>query len=168
VERIPAETWRDYAGHVRRYLWAASLISPRERVSDIACGTGYASLLLPHVTSYRGYDKPGVPREDLFPGKFTGCDLDDPAWMPEPCDVTCCFETLEHVKDPAALAEVITAATARAVFMSVPVVPTVHCNEFHRTDFTVTDIPALFPGLTVTQDWAQPEEMSHVWMLTRG
>jgi SAM-dependent methyltransferase len=167
MERIPAETWRDYRGHVKRYLWAASLIAPHTRVNDIACGTGYASLLLPHA-DYRGYDKPGVPRSDLFPGLFAGCDIDDPAWVPRECDVTCCFETLEHAGDPAALAKAITATTRRAVFVSVPVIPTVHCNEFHRTDFTEADIPPLFPGFTVADSWAQPEETSHVWMFTRA
>jgi len=167
MERIPAETWQDYKGHVRRYQWAASLTGPGERVSDIACGVGYAGLLFPFA-SYRGYDKPGVPRADLFPGTFTGCDIDDPAWEPGPCDVTCCFETLEHAADPARLARVIGASTARAVFVSVPVIPTVHCNEFHRTDFTRDDIPPLFGGFTVAQEWPQPEENSHVWMLERA
>lgn len=166
MERIPAESWRDYPGHVQRYLWAACGIAPYTRVNDVACGTGYASLLLPHA-DYHGYDKPGVSRPDLFPGEFTGCDIDDPAWQPRECDVTCCFETLEHVRDPAALAKVISATTHR-VFVSVPVIPTVHCNEFHRTDFTEADIPPLFPGFAVAADWAQPEETSHVWMLARG
>lgn len=167
MERIPAETWRDYAGHVRRYEWAASLTLLGERVNDIACGTGYASLLLRNA-DYHGYDKPGIPRSDLFPGEFTGWSIEDPAWMPRECDVTCCFETLEHVQDPAALAKVISATTRRAVFVSVPVIPTVHCNEFHRTDFTEAGIPPLFPEFTVAEDWAQSEENSHVWMLTRA
>jgi hypothetical protein len=167
VERIPAESWRDHPGHVKRYLWAAFLTAPRERVNDIACGTGYGCLLLPHA-GYHGYDKPGVPRGDLFGGPFTGCDIGDPAWMPRECDVTCCFETLEHVRDPAALAKVITATTRRAVFVSVPVIPTVHCNEFHRSDFTAADIPPLLGGFAVAEEWAQPEETSHVWMFTRA
>jgi len=168
VERIPAETWQDYKGHVARYQWAASLTRPGEAVSDVACGVGYGAVFFTGAGSYRGYDKPGVPRPDLFPGTFTECDIDDAAWAPEPCDVTCCFETLEHVRDPAALARVIMAATRRAVFVSVPVIPTVHCNEFHRTDFTEVAIPPLFGGLTVAEYWHQAEETSGVWMLARA
>lgn len=166
MERIPADAWQDYTGHVARYRWAASLTRPGETVNDIACGVGYAAPMFAHAGAYRGYDKPGVP-DARFGGPFLAADLDDPAWEPAPCDVTCCFETLEHVRDPGHLAKVIIAATGRAVFVSVPVIPTVHCNPYHRTDFTREDIPPLFDGFAVAQEWPQPEETSHVWMFTR-
>lgn len=166
MERIPADGWETYAGHAERYAWAAKLTRPGEAVNDIACGVGYAAAMFAHA-GYRGYDKPGVA-DPRFGDCFCEADLDDPAWEPEPCDVTCCFETLEHVADPAHLAKVICASTARAVFVSVPVIPTVHCNEFHRTDFIREDIPPLFPGFAVEQEWAQPEETSHVWMFARA
>ena len=168
VERIPLTGWQTYTGHLERYRWAASRTRRGERVNDIACGIGYGATFFTHASSYRGWDKPGIPEAAHFPGTYCGADIDDPAWAPEPCDVTCCFETLEHAKDPAALARVIMASTARSVFVSVPVIPTMFCNEYHRSDFTVDDIPALFPGWVVAEEWPQPEETSHVWEFTRA
>jgi hypothetical protein len=165
MERVPAEDWEQHAGHVARYRYASAHVRAGESVNDVACGSGYGSLFL-LKGPYSGYDMPGVP-DPTFPGSFHAADLDDPSWLPEPADVTVCFETLEHVKDPAWLARVIAATTRRAVFVSVPVVPTKHLNPHHLHDFTVSDIPELFPGWTVAGDWPQPEELSHVWMLVR-
>lgn len=167
MERIPADGWEDWAGHVARYRWAARLTRPGESVNDIACGVGYAAAMFARAGSYRGYDKPGVP-DARFGGEFLAANLDDPAWEPGLCDVTCCFETLEHVADPARLAEVIAQTTRRAVFVSVPVISTVTCNRYHRTDFTCDGIPPLFAGLVIAAQWPQPEEASHVWMFTRA
>jgi hypothetical protein len=167
VERIPLDGWETYEGHLARYRWAAGKTKAGERAGDVACGIGYGATFFPHAVIYRGYDKPGVPWPH-FPGQFYGSDIDDPGWSPEPCDVTCCFETLEHVADPAHLARVLMETTARSVFVSVPVIPTVHCNEFHRTDFTRGDIPLLFSGFAIEDEWAQPEETSHVWQFTRA
>lgn len=165
MERIPADSWHAHAGHVVRYQYAAAQVRDGETVNDIACGTGYGAVFLLRGP-YRGYDRPGVP--DLsFPGSFHAADLDDPAWVPDAADVTVCFETLEHVQDPARLAAVIASATRRAVIVSVPVVPTKHLNPHHLHDFTTADIPPLFDGFEVADEWAQPEELSHVWLLER-
>ncbi len=165
VERIPLETWQEHAGHCDRYRYAAARVRPGETVNDVACGIGYGAAFLAHA-SYRGYDRPGVPVAE-FPGVFYPADLNDPEWAPHPADVTVCFETLEHVSDPARLARVLAGATGRAIFVSVPVVPTAHLNGHHLHDFTRADIPPLFEGFTVADEWAQPEELSHVWMFER-
>lgn len=175
MERIPACDWTRYAGHIARYEWAAQWCADhldlRQTVNDIACGVGYGAQVLRNRAAlmdlrYRGYDKPGVPDPD-FPGEFHGCDLDDRWWRPERAEVTLCFETLEHVREPRWLASSIAQSTARAVFVSVPVVPTCEHNGHHLHDFTEADIPPLFPGFDVAEDWAQPEELSHVWRLER-
>lgn len=169
MERIPAGAWREHRGHVERYRWAAAKVAFGERVNDIACGVGYGALFLaPPASAYHGYDKPGVPQPGLFPGEFHEDDIDCPAWHPVECDVTACFETLEHVKDPAHTASVISATTRRAIFVSVPVIPTTHCNEWHLTDFTAADIPPLFPQFAVAEDWYQEAETSHCWMFVRA
>lgn len=165
MERIPADSWHQHTGHVARYQYAAAQILDGETVNDIACGTGYGATLLLRGP-YRGYDRPGIP-DPAFPGTFHAADLDDPAWRPDPADVTVCFETLEHVKDPARLAAVIAETSRRAIVVSVPVVPTKHLNPHHLHDFTTADIPPLFPDFTVTDEWPQPEEVSHVWLLER-
>lgn len=165
VERISADDWHEHEGHVRRYEWAASLIPIGSRVNDIACGVGYGAALLPHV-NYHGYDRPGVPVL-TFPGTFHEVDLNDADWSPDTADYTLCFETLEHVASPKRLAAVIVDRTRRGVFISTPVVPTTHFNPHHLHDFSVDDIPPMFPGFTVEQHWDQPSELSHVWYMVR-
>lgn len=165
MERIPADSFRDYPDHTSRYEWAAAHIRGYEEVNDIACGTGYGAAYLTHAI-YRGYDKPGVPCGDIFPGTFHGCDLDDPAWRPGDADFTTCFETIEHVKDPARLARVICETTRRAVFLSVPLYPHEE-NPFHLTTFRVEDIPPLFAGFRVASDRPQPEARGHLWLFER-
>lgn len=166
MERTPAEGWDEHHGHIARYAFAASRTLPGETVNDIACGSGYGSLIFSGHAAYCGYDKPGVPSTTM-PGMFRGVDLDDPEWAPDLADVTVCFETLEHVKDPVRLARVITETTLRAIFVSVPVVPTKHMNPYHLHDFTGNEIPPMFPGFETVTEWPQPEELSHVWYLQR-
>ena len=165
MERIPADSFRDHPDHTRRYEYAATKIRAGETVNDIACGVGYGATFLPHAT-YRGYDKPGVP-DGRFPGEHFAADLDDPSLEPEAADVTTCFETIEHVIDPARLAQVIARMTRRAIVLSVPLYPAAE-NPFHLTDFTVEEVPPMFPGFTVAEDWDQPEARGHVWLLERA
>lgn len=165
MERIPADSWTAHEDHTRRYKYAQEKVRTGEVVNDIACGVGYGATFLTHA-KYRGYDKPGVPAADQFPGMFFAADLNDPAWEPEPADVTTCFETIEHVLDPKMLAAVIARTTRRAIALSVPLYPKSE-NPFHLTDFTVEEVPPMFPGFTVAEDWPQPEARGHVWLLTR-
>jgi hypothetical protein len=94
MERIPADSWEQHAGHVARYQYAAAHVRDGETVNDIACGTGYGATLLLRGP-YRGYDRPGIP-DPAFPGSFHAADLDDPGWRPDMADMTVCFETLER------------------------------------------------------------------------
>lgn len=165
MERIPADSFRDHPDHTRRYEYAARCIRPGESVNDIACGVGYGAAFLPHAGAYAGYDKPGVP-DPRFPGRHFAADLDDPAWEPGPADVTTCFETIEHVKDPAHLARVIARTTRRAIVLSVPLYPHEE-NPFHLHTFTAAEVPPMFPGFRVAEDWPQPEARGHVWLLER-
>lgn len=165
MERIPAESWQLHEDHVSRYRWAGPLVAPGAVVNDIACGVGYGATFLTHAV-YRGYDKPGIPAADRFPGSFHAADLNDPAWAPEPCDVTVCFETIEHVLSPWHLAGVICATTRRLIFLSVPLYRH-ELNPFHLTTFTVADIPPMFGGFRVASDRPQPEANGHLWLLER-
>lgn len=149
-----------------RYEYARLHIGEAEVVNDIACGVGYGSAILDIGDRYTGYDRPGVPSPS-FPGRFVGCDFNDPLWLPDEADVSVCFETLEHVEQPERLAEVLSRTSRRAIVVSVPTVPTKHANPHHLHDFAVDDIPPLFEGFTVSEVWEQPDELSHVWLLER-
>lgn len=167
MERIPADDWRGHAGHVRRYEYAATIVRPGDTVNDVACGVGYGAALVPPGVTYYGYDAAGVP--DLrFPGVFHVADLNAAGWSPGEADVTLCFETLEHLHQPAHVAATLAATTRRALVVSVPTRPTMHANPYHLHDLTVDDIPPLFPGFHVVECWDQPDELSHVWHLARS
>jgi hypothetical protein len=170
MERIPLNRWWTYTGHVARYRDAAVRVHAGETVNDLGCGIGYGSVFLDPSVTYRGYDKHGIANASSafgFPGTLIPSDLDDATWLPEPCDVTFCFETLEHLRDPAHTAAVISATTRRGVAVSVPTQPTKASNPYHRHDFTVEAIPPLFPGFDVVECWPQPSELAHVWWFQR-
>jgi len=156
------------AGHRQRYELAARWCHPGYVVNDVACGIGYGAMAFDRV-QYHGYDLPGIAddRYEVVNGttRFHPCDLDDPTWHPQDvADVTCCFETLEHVKDPPALAHVLAENTRHFILVSVPTQPTMADNPTHLHDFTVEDIPPLF-GWSMVMRWTQPEELAHVWLL---
>lgn len=167
MERIPAPDRALYAGHVARYRWASLHVRRGDEVADFGCGIGYGSTLVERWGSWRGYDLPGVP-DHAMPGKFVECDLDGPDWCALPSDVAIAFEVLEHVRDPELVALRIAAGTRRTILVSVPTVPTTASNPFHRHDFTVDDVPPMFPGFRVERRLPQPRELSHVWRLERA
>lgn len=165
VERISLGMLPSEHGHRARYEWAAEYLEPDERVFDVACGIGYgASIMLNHVpVDYVGADK--IEPDEAFAGlgKFhSGVDLD--SWVPDfEWDVSVCFETLEHVKNPKHLAGQV-ARAKRLLIVSVPTVPTKHFNEFHLHDFTVDNILDLFADHELIELRAQPEELSHFFV----
>jgi hypothetical protein len=168
TERITTEDWQFHLGHLRRYAWAAKFVDYRDVINDIACGIGYGALFLQHAAFYNGYDRPGVPAPQFSTfGSFYEVDLNSPDWKPSPADVTLCFETLEHVDNPERLAEKIMRATTSTIIVSVPVVPTKHINAHHKHDFTAMQVPGLFHEFSIADEWAQPEELSHVWRFER-
>lgn len=159
------------AGHNARYQLAAEFANVGMTVADVACGVGYGASFFAGV-HYHGYDRPGVADHRFVVGGgstlFHDCDLDDPSWRPVcDADMTVCFETLEHVADPVHLAAVLAEYTTGLIVVSVPTVPTVGSNPHHRHDFTVEDVPPMFPGFGTFLAWEQASELSHVWMLAR-
>lgn len=165
-ERIPADSWRQQLGHVARYERAARLLEPDDVVLDAACGVGYgATVLVEHGPNhtYIGVDRPGPVPQLLNPEQFIGADLDQ--WEPAfPFDVAVCFETLEHLANPARFAQILLRAR-RLVIASVPTVPTKATNPWHLHDFTVESALDLFAGSTVLAVIDQPEELSHIFII---
>ena len=167
VERIPSSEWQQHRGHVYRYELAAGLIHDGETVIDVACGIGYGSSVL---TANRSIHYFGVDRADaidpqfLSHGWFAAKDLN--TWTPDfEFDVAVCFETLEHLSDPAHMVRWLKQAK-RLIILSVPTVPTKHMNEFHLHDFTVDEIVAMFDGASSIEITPQPDELSHIFFIT--
>lgn len=163
-ERIPAASWRDQRGHVERYELAASMIRPGEVVLDAACGIGYGSVVFAENAPTHTYI--GVDREApelLGPEASIIADLD--VWEPDfSFDVAVCFETLEHLANPARFARILIQAN-RLVLASVPTVPTMASNPYHLHDFTVESALDLFAGAHVLDVIPQPAELSHIFVI---
>ena len=75
------------------------------------------------------------------------------------------FETLEHLADYRHMVSWLKRAKC-FVILSVPTVPTKHMNEFHLHDFTVDDIVALFDDAAHIDITPQPDELSHIFVIT--
>ncbi|MDO8487692.1 MAG: class I SAM-dependent methyltransferase [bacterium] len=93
--------------HTQRYQWA-SAFTHHKRVYDIACGTGYGSLLL-EASTYTGFDNSAEAIEYANQYYATNESVKfavvDACAMPsdiEITDVIVSFETIEHLKEPEA------------------------------------------------------------------
>jgi 2-polyprenyl-3-methyl-5-hydroxy-6-metoxy-1,4-benzoquinol methylase len=117
------------------------------------------------AVTYHGADFLGVPSTAFYAdGTFHAVDLD--TWEPDfNFDVALCFETLEHLRDPARWAAICRRAS-RLVIVSVPTVPTKHTNSFHLHDFTVEQVLNLLGPAADIDVIAQPHEFSHIFVVT--
>lgn len=155
-------------GHKVRYRLAAGFINNNDIVLDAACGIGYGQFLMPHDADYIGVDLLSI--KDRIPhgsGKYIRADLSD--WQADfDFDVGVSFETIEHLEDYSNLLIQLKKAK-RWVICSVPVVPTVHDNEWHKHDFA----PLQFPNIFEDEQWemyqylAQPQELSEIYIFKR-
>jgi len=90
------------ARHVARYTRAVTLAGSHGGIWwDVACGTGYGSVLLPGERVY-GFDRSALPPDaatDALALTFICADIAKAGWSteaPDP-DVVVCIETLEHL-----------------------------------------------------------------------
>lgn len=151
------------ADHTTRYTWAADVLGGAKRVVDAACGVGYGAAVL----ADRGMDVLAVDRSPsavLYgrehwgrPGItwFTGDVLDVPQ---DPADAVVCFETLEHLEDPAPALTRFRAIAPR-LLVSVPneAVFPFRNYRFHHRHYTAGQLERLLGrcGWRVDEWWGQ-------------
>lgn len=155
--------------HIERYTFACASLKG-EKVIDFGCGVGYGSEMLHgrlHVSAIdsdewartitsirlRKYTFVGRGNYSVWPSLGQGL-YDNP-------DSFVAFEVLEHTDDPVAIIDSLP-ANIKEICASVPVIPTVGFNRFHKHDFTqqsfralierkfriVEELPQIPPGLT--------------------
>jgi len=131
--------------HIARYMLARGFIKKGEKVIDAACGYGYGSKLISEVAEVHGYDiDKGVIdiAKERYPDiKFTCVDLHKAKFGKT--DTIVSLETIEHLEKPKMVIDKFK-KTAKKIIVSVPVIPTVDKNPFHKHDFTENSIRELF------------------------
>lgn len=132
--------------HVYRYAMAGRHIEDDWLVVDAACGTGYASRILPG--RYVGVDK--ISKEETIIGRgsqYVQGDLNSLVYT-SPVDAWLSFETIEHLDDPRQL--VANSEQARHIrCFSVPIYEGAENNPYHTRKYTRDDLDEML----VHKDW---------------
>lgn len=123
--------------HLERYQWA-SMFTRGKRVYDVACGSGYGSLLL-GAKSYVGFD---ISEESVkyamqnYGNDTTVFMAADACAMPllVKTDVIVSFETIEHLKDPEAFLEWC-AKSGETLLISTPIRYSFRRSHFHLFEY---------------------------------
>lgn len=113
--------------HRARYEYAAALLPPRSRVVDLACGIGYGARILAdggHLVEAIDGDAESIDYARHYYAapeiSFGHGDLRYPeAVLAGSYDAAVCFETIEHLADPAPLLRALRARTGLLI-CSVP------------------------------------------------
>lgn len=160
-------------GHRFRYHLAAGFLKPGDRVLDAACGSAYGANIL---TARDGVRYQGVDKEAAGPFShvnltgdphFLSADLE--TWQPDfPFDVFVGFETAEHLDDYNNYLDIARSAERWAI-LSVPIVPTVGVNPYHKHNFQRGELIDHFidSRWLLFQAVDQPTELSEIYVFRR-
>jgi SAM-dependent methyltransferase len=141
--------------HVHRYELAARLLGGRRTV-DLCCGNGYGSAILARTASHVvAVDRSPealaqVPRADTIEPVEGDAVAYVSALGADDCDAIVCFEGIEHVDDPEALAAELArvAANGTALIVSIPnSAGFEERNPYHVTAFSYERAIATFATL---------------------
>lgn len=158
--------------HVARYEWAARILEPDIDVLDLACGVGYGSQLLAHagMLRVRGVDCDAEAIEYASQHyahprvRYCVADARDELELGE-FDAAVCFETIEHLQDPAPLLRNL-ARMAPRLLASVPNETEFpwRGHKFHFRHYTREQFEALLnsTGWEVASWWGQAGAHSEV------
>ncbi|NCN25948.1 class I SAM-dependent methyltransferase [bacterium] len=140
------------APHTFRYYCARGFVEPNDVILDCACGTGYGTELLSRSLCDRvygiDYSTDAIRTAALTHSNektvFHRTDLNSANISSIPhCDYAVSIETLEHLEDPLRFLTMLFDRTRRALFLSTPVIPTMHGNEFHKHDWDANGVKKL-------------------------
>lgn len=158
--------------HVARYEWAAAMIGSDKTVADAACGVGYGSQILVQAGNAVGaYDSDAEAlgyAAKHYPGPtYWQRDLENPQHGEDMrgYDAAVCFETIEHLHDPAPLLRQLRQA-APLLLASVPNEDVFPWNNhaFHYRHYTSGEFQTLLEacGWEVTEWYGQRDAQSEI------
>lgn len=167
-ERLTQEEVESQAGwgHKVRYRLASGFVKAGDRVVDAACGIGYGESFINNDATYYGIDLLDISKraETNRYKCWIEADLQE-IDIDFTFDVGISFETIEHLPDYSNLIKQLKKAE-KWVICSVPVVPTVHLNEYHVHDFAPLEFPFIFEdeNWDLYQYLGQPQELSEIYI----
>ena len=142
LDYVTAPDCWERSAHIQRYEFACAA-TPGMRVLDFGCGAGFGSAMLARECAYVTAVDTDEFALDL--GRERHCNyrnlaFEQPRTDYDEFDACVAFEVIEHIDDPAGF---IATVPCRHLIASVPVIPTVGHNPFHKHDFTVDSFRAL-------------------------
>lgn len=143
--------------HVARYEWAAGHLRGHSRIVDLACGVGYGTQMLAEVVDEAiiGMDKSGdalayARRHYHHPrARFLSSNAHKVGSLGK-LDAAVCFETIEHVENPAPLLRSLRAAPLLLASVPNEVAFPWRGHKFHHRHYT----PAEFEQLLNECGWS--------------
>ena len=152
---------------IERYEYAAAaLAGDGAPVLDCACGMGYGTEILAETCGAIGIDiDPAAIEEAQLRYPHLGFLAADIYKIPmQDFRALVCFETLEHLDRPEGVVTGLS-QSIKQIVASVPIRPSVHCNPWHRRDFTADSFRALIEsgGFRIVaehpQAWSDGKDM---------
>ena len=137
--------------HCHHYELASRLAKNR-RILDIACGSGYGTNMLFEAGAKLVVGVDYNPEAVMYASNrynskqinFICADAADFTWQHQ-FDLITCFETIEHLDDPAGFLSKLKVLLASGgdLYLSLPIGETRHFDPYHKHIFSIGDIKKL-------------------------